>query len=148
MASVGRTVKQVASSAFFVNLGDIRPFLLVNYGASVDTPFLSTSSNFVGQTGLASTFSTVLSTAGRAFLRDMGHNLVSANRTFRKVQLLAPNNAGVSTGGVGGPASSAVSGDYLTAYIELPGTQGNVSGSAGGYGATTTIPPAPVARVG
>ena len=139
MASVGRTIKQVPSSAFFVNLGDIRASLLVNYGASVDTPFLSTSSNFVGTTGLASTFSSVLQTAGRAFLRDMGQNLVSAGRTFRKVQLLAPNNAGVSTGGVGGLAPGAVSGDYLTAYLELPGTQGNVSGAT---------PTAPVARVG
>jgi hypothetical protein len=148
MSSVGRTVKQVsAQNSFFVNLGDIRPFLLVNYGASVDTPFLSTSSNFVGGTLSASSFSSVLTTAGRAFLRDMGQNLVSANRTFRKVQLLAPNNAGVSTGGVGGPASTAVSGDYLTAYLELPGTQGNVSGSTGGYN-TSAGPAAPVARLG
>ena len=147
MASVGRTVKQInTNNAFFVNLGDIRASLLLNYGASVDTPFLSTSSNFVGGTGLASTFSSVLVTAGRAFLRDMGQNLISANRTFRKVQLLAPNNAGLSTGGVGGPASTAVSGDYLTAYLELPGAQGNVSGSTGGY--TSAGPAAPVARLG
>ena len=139
MASVGRTIKQVPQSAFFVNLGDIRASLLLNYGASVDTPFMSTSSNFVGGTGLASTFSSVLTTAGRAFLRDMGPNLVSANRTFRKVQLLAPNNAGISTGGVGSPPPNSVTGDYLTAYLELPGTQGNVSG---------VMPTAPVARVG
>jgi hypothetical protein len=139
MASVLRNLKQVASSAFFVNLGDIRASLLINYGASFDAPFMSTSATFVGNTGLASTYSSILTTAGRAFLRDMGQNLVSANRTFRKVQLLAQSNGGISTGGVGGNASSAVSGDYLTAYIELPGTQGNVSGFQ---------PAAPVARVG
>jgi len=139
MSSVGRTLKQVGSSAFFVNLGDIRSYLLVNVGASADAPTLSTSATFVGGTGAASTYSSVLTTAGRAFLRDMGQNLVSANRTFRKVQLLAQSNGGISTGGVGGAASGAVSGDYLTAYIELPGAAGNVSG---------VQPTAPVARVG
>jgi hypothetical protein len=139
MASVLRNVKQVPSSAFFVNLADIRTSLLLNYGASVDAPFMSTSGTFVGGTGAASTYSSILTTAGRAFLRDMGQNLVSASRTFRKVQLLAQANGGVSTGGVGGNATGAVSGDYLTAYIELPGTQGNVSGNQ---------PTAPVARVG
>jgi hypothetical protein len=139
MASVGRTIKQVnTNNAFFVNLGNIRTSLLVNYGASVDTPSLSTSVNFTGNTGIASTLSSALTTSGRAFLRDMGQNLVSANRTFRKVQMLLPNSLGVSTGGVGGPASGAVSGDYLTAYIELPGLQGNASGAE----------PALVARVG
>jgi len=139
MASVVRTVKQVASSAFFVNLADIRSFLLVNVGPSADAPLLSTSGTFVGGTGSASSFSSVLTTAGKAFLRDMGHNLVSANRTFRKVQLLAPNNGGISTGGITGNATGAVNGDYLTAYIELPGTGGNVSGAQ---------PTAPVARIG
>lgn len=140
MSSVGRVVKQVpAQNSFFVNLADIRQFLFVNYGSSVDAPLLSTSATFVGGTGSASSFSSVLTTAGKAFLRDMGHNLVSANRTFRKVQLLAPANGGVSTGGITGNATSAVNGDYLTAYIELPGTQGNVSGN---------MPTAPVARVG
>jgi len=139
MAAVLRTPKQIASSAFFVNLGDIRTSLLVNYGTSVDAPFMSTSPTFVGGTGAASTYSSILTGAGKAFLRDMGQNLVSANRTFRKVQLLAQSNGGISTGGVGGNATSAVSGDYLTAYLELPGTQGNVSGFQ---------PTAPVARVG
>ena len=138
MASVLRNPKQVASSAFFVNLADIRSYLLVNVGPSADLPLLSTG-QFSGGTALGSTLSSVLAVAGRAFLRDMGHNLVSANRTFRKVQLLAPNNSAISTGGVTGNATNAVSGDYFTAYIELPGTQGNVSGAQ---------PTAPVARIG
>jgi hypothetical protein len=145
MSSVVRNPKQVGSSAFFVNLGDIRSFLLVNAGASVDAPLMSTG-QFTGGLLAASTYSSVLTTAGRAFLRDMGQNLVSANRTFRKVQLLAPNGGGISTGGVGGNATGAVSGDYLTAYIELPGTAGNVSGSTAASAAAGTC--APVARVG
>lgn len=140
MASVLRSVKQVAvNNSFFVNLGDIRGAMLQNYGASVDAPSLSTASWVVG-----STVSTLLTTAGRAFLRDMGQNLVSSGRTFRKVQMLSPANSGVSTGGVGGNATGG-SGEYYTGYLELPGSQGNVSGVTG-----TTIGsgPALVARLG
>jgi len=127
MASVLRNLKQVPSSAFFVNLADIRANVLINYGASYDLPLLS-SASWVQGTNTISSVSTALAAAGKAFLRDMGLNLVSANRTFRKVQMLDPSTRALSTGGVTGTASGAVNGDYLTAYIELPGTGGNVSG--------------------
>ena len=135
MASVLRNLKQVPSSAFFVNLADIRTSVLQNYGTSVDLPNLSTAAWIA--TGASA--STALAVVGRAFLRDMGQNLVSAGRTFRKVQMLATANGGISTGGVTGTGAGAVSGDYYTAYLELPGTQGNVSGAT---------PTAAVARVG
>jgi hypothetical protein len=64
----------------------------------------------------------------------MGVNLVSSGRTFRKIQMLTSAAANVSTGGVNGAASGS-SGDYLTGYIELPGTAGNVSG----VGLTTAV---------
>ena len=125
MASVLRNIKQVpAQNSFFVNLGDIRASVLVNAGTSFDLPLMSTAYWAVG----ISSISNALLTAGKAILRDMGQNLVSANRTFRKVQMLAPNASALSTGGVTGAASGSISGDYLTGYIELPGTQGNVSG--------------------
>jgi hypothetical protein len=138
MASVLRNLKQVPSSAFFVNLADIRANVLINYGASYDLPLLS-SASWVQGTNTISSISTALAAAGKAFLRDMGLNLVSANRTFRKVQMLDPSTRALSTGGVTGTASGAVNGDYLTGYIELPGTQGNVSGNQ---------PTTAVARVG
>ena len=127
MAAVIRTPKQIASSAFFVNLADIRSNVLMNYGTTVDLPSFSTATWVTG-TAPAAGVSTALATAGKAFLRDMGQNVVSANRTFRKVQMLAPNTSALSTGGVSGSASGAVNGDYLTGYLELPGTGGNVSG--------------------
>jgi hypothetical protein len=46
----------------------------------------------------------------------MGKTVVSANRTFRKVQL---NAALPSTFGVGGNVSTNPVEDYLTGYIEL-----------------------------
>jgi len=59
--------------------------------------------------------STISAIASGGLLRDMGKSVVSAGRVFRKVQLLTST---VSTGGVGGVASSLPT-DYLTAYIEL-----------------------------
>ena len=142
MTSVGSSVKQVrANAAYFVNLADVRTALLQNYGTYSDNnpayaagvgATLSTTAWAV--TGL---LSTSLTTSGSAFFRDMGANIVSSGRVFRKVQLVAPRNAGVSTGGVGG-AAPGNSSDYLSAYIELPGLAGVTSG----------VTPAAFARVG
>lgn len=151
MSSVTGRVKQVsANGAYFVNLGDVRTALLQNYGTYSDNnpayaagvgATLSTAT-WAGPTPAAtgtiqSSFSSVLTTSGAAFFRDMGANIVSSGRVFRKVQLVAPRGAGVTTGGVGGPAPGNSS-DYLSAYIELPGLQGVTSG----------VSPAAFARVG
>ena len=59
---------------------------------------------------------------GAGLLKDMGKTVVSAQRTFRKIQLVAKN---LSTSGVEGPNSYQTSGtatnivDFLTGYIEL-----------------------------
>lgn len=134
MASVLRSVKQTpVNGAFFVNVGDIRTNIVQNYGTSQEAPLLSTASWTISNSTVASS----LAVPGRAFLRDMGLNLVSSGRTFRKVQMLTSAAANVSTGGVNGAAPGTGS-DYLTGYIEVPGGAGNVSGS---------IPTAAVARV-
>lgn len=64
--------------------------------------------------------------AGQGILKDMGKTVVSAGRTFRKVQLVnanaGPNGTKyVSTNGVGGQngAGSTPVQDYLTGFIEL-----------------------------
>jgi hypothetical protein len=131
MSSVAARPKTLQSNnAYFVNVGDIRTTFLVNAGTT-DLPVFST--NIMGTSSL---LSTVLATAGRAFLRDMGNNIVSSGRVFRKVQYLI-NNA--STSGVGGPATGSATTDYFTGFIELPGLGGISSGAAA---------PAAVARVG
>ena len=59
---------------------------------------------------------------GAGLLKDMGRTVVSAQRTFRKIQLVAKN---LSTGGVEGANPYQTSGtatniaDFLTGYIEL-----------------------------
>jgi hypothetical protein len=61
--------------------------------------------------------------AGQGRLRDMGTYILSAGRTFRKVQLVVNNGAltnNQSTFGVAGPQGVDNSTDgYLTGYIEL-----------------------------
>jgi len=58
-------------------------------------------------------------------LKDIGKNVVSANRYFRKVQLVVPNNGprpstNASTFGVAGTnLGTYPNQDYLTGYIEL-----------------------------
>lgn len=71
--------------------------------------------------------STISTIGGGGVLRDSGKTVVSANRTFRKVQLIT--NA-VSTGGVGGaaPGNTAAPADYLTGYIEIQSGPGAVAG--------------------
>jgi len=134
MASVLRSVKQApVVTAFFVNLGDIRANVVQNIGASAEAPLLSSATWVLSN----STVNSSLAVAGRAFLRDMGVNLVSSGRTFRKIQMLTSAAANVSTGGVNGAAPGTGS-DYLTGYIEVPGTAGSVSG---------VIPTTLVARV-
>jgi hypothetical protein len=137
MSSVAARPKTLQSNnAYFVNVGDIRTTFLVNAGTT-DVPLFSSNVVGVGAgTTPASTYSTFLATAGRAFLRDMGLNIVSSGRVFRKVQLLI-NNA--STSGVGGPATGVANADYFSGFIELAGLGGIASGAA---------TPAAVARVG
>ena len=59
---------------------------------------------------------------GAGLLKDMGRTVVSAQRTFRKIQLVAKN---LSTAGVEGADPYQTSGsavniaDFLTGYIEL-----------------------------
>jgi hypothetical protein len=65
--------------------------------------------------------------------KDMGKTVVSASRTFRKVQLVVP---GLSSAGVAEVAPDAT---FLTGYIELAGAGGFAGGLANTYA------PAPVA---
>lgn len=76
-----------------------------------------------------------INAANAGLLKDMGRTVVSASRTFRKIQLVRPQVGTVSTGGVEGaaPGTNPVQ-DYLTGYIEM------------GFSGTGT--PAPVAKYG
>ena len=63
--------------------------------------------------------------AGAGMLKDLGRTVVSAGRTFRKVQLVVNNsqrngaNFALSTNGVAGQINTTPVQDFLTGYIEL-----------------------------
>jgi hypothetical protein len=58
--------------------------------------------------------------AGLGLLKDLGKNVVSAGRTFRKIQLVVRQVGTTSTGGVEGNAlATNPNADYLTGYIEF-----------------------------
>ena len=61
-------------------------------------------------------YTSSLSTAGAGVLRDMGKTVVSASRTFRKVQLVVSS---YSTFGVAGAQGTTPNEDYLSGYVEL-----------------------------
>ena len=62
---------------------------------------------------------------GAGLLKDMGRTVISAGRTFRKVQLVVNNsqrngaNFALSTNGVAGAINTTPVQDFLTGYIEL-----------------------------
>ena len=83
-----------------------------------------------------SKYTSTISTIGAGgVFRDMGKTIVSANRTFRKVQLLVNSVSTISTSGVAGaaPGTNPVC-DYLTGYIEVAGNP------AYGNGGTNIMP--------
>lgn len=78
--------------------------------------------------------------AGAGILKDLGRTVVSAGRTFRKVQLVVNSsrsggtNYALSTNGVAGQINTTPIQDFLTGYIE--------------FGFEGTGPSAPVVQYG
>jgi hypothetical protein len=149
MTSLQTGVRQIPSrGGYYVNIGDVRTTFYQNNGTD-SAPLMSSS--VVAYTPLPSSY---MRTAGCAVFRDHGKTLLSANRVFRKVQLLVSTGS-VLTGGSDGVAGSdnlSVSANttpnYLTGYIELPGLGNWNSGLGTASGAQTTPFFTPVARLG
>jgi hypothetical protein len=83
-------------------------------------PTTNTVSSVVTRTSSGVTSSFVQG-AGAGVLRDMGKTVVSAGRTFRKIQLVvsSPVTFGVGGNAAGGTVAGPVGEDYLSGYIEL-----------------------------
>jgi len=117
------------NAGYYINVAGVGATFYQNNGTDAAPTF--------AQHGVRSTVtavSTILGTAGSAIFRDHGKTLTSANRTFRKVQLMSATGstyggATVGTDAVGG--SDVAPTNYLTGYIELPGSGGASSGLAG-----------------
>jgi len=117
MASGAQGPKQ--TRGYFVPVGNCaNKVLQYSGGAGAGGSFLPgaftaadwATTGAVGARGLLSSISSV---GAGGLLKDMGKTVVSSNRTFRKVQLVTPSLAGGVVG------STATSGPYLSAYIEL-----------------------------
>ena len=128
MSSVQSRVRQNAPS-HYMPLSSLEGLILA-YNASATTgtvPFTNAtwaSSGSAWATAGSPYMSSVVR-AGAGILKDLGRQVLSAGRVFRKVQLVVRNaggvpNAGASTFGVaGGISATSVNTDYLTGYIEL-----------------------------
>jgi hypothetical protein len=128
MTSLQSGLKQIpANAGYYITVADARTTFYQNNNTDA-APLIS--ANLYSRSSINST---IIATAGGVF-KDMGKTLLSSGRAFRKVQLVTSTP---TTEGVGGVDVAPT--NYITGYIELPGTHGYSSGS-GSY--------TPVARLG
>jgi len=126
MTSVISRVRQ-NSPSHFMSVSSLNGVILA-YSPTLNTTTFSTAQwAWVSEAARLGTGSPYLSTlvAPGALLRDLGKNVISSNRYFRKVQMVYRNagptpSTSASTFGVGGQALGTLpNADYLTGYIEL-----------------------------
>lgn len=132
-----------SGGAYLYAVADLTPIYLNVFtpgsgsgGATVQGSFATAgSSDLPG--GLSTLF-----LAGR-LVRDMGRTVVSAGRTFKKIQAVSPTNVNSSpTGGVTGAAATATNPGYATFYVETGYAGANSDGVTTGGAA-----PAPLVRL-
>jgi hypothetical protein len=140
MSSIHTSMKQIpAEAAYFrpvptlaLNAGAFSSNILA-FTAGSGAPLRTSNSSTIGANGsfvpatwnAASSAAYPLLSSGQCLLKDMGRTIVSAGRTFRRVQMVMPAAAFSATGGIDGTASG-VDADYMCGYIEL-GLRGNGS---------------------
>ena len=137
MSSVGNRIKQVdTEQGYYMPLANLTNLIYAftpgtGAGGSFAQGSFSTASwATTTYNGKPNPYLSSINAVAAGLLRDMGKTVVSAGRTFRKVQLVLPQNntaaqgatgTYVSTGGVGGAngAGTTPVQDYLTGFIEL-----------------------------
>ena len=145
MTSLTSYTKQIpANAGYYINIASLNngvPTFYANFGTDA-LPLISTNVY-----ATSSITSTLVKTAGSAIFKDMGKTLTSSGRVFRKVQLMVSTGtlAALGSDGVGGADSAPT--NYLTGFIELPGTHG-AFGLGGGFVGGVFQGPTPVARLG
>lgn len=130
MSSVTSRGRQVSSDVgYYIPIASMVGKVYA-YNATTGASTFSTAS-WCAVGGTSGKYLSTISTGGGAIMRDMGRTIVSASRTFRKVQLVVSS---LSTNGVGGPAGTTPVEDYLTGYIELGFDGTNVPAPVAHYG--------------
>lgn len=126
MSSVQSRLRQSAPS-HYMPLSSLDG-LIFAYNASATTgtvPFTNATWGSSGITQALGPYYSSVRGAGAGILKDLGKQVLSAGRVFRKVQLVvrqtgALPSTNASTFGVGGTNTGAAANqDYLTGYIEL-----------------------------
>jgi len=126
MTSVVSRVRQ-NNPSHFMSVSSLNGVIYA-YNPNLNTQTFSTAQwAWVSEAAKLGTNSPYLSTltAAGALLKDLGKNVVSSNRYFRKIQFVYRNagpapSTSASTFGVGGQALGTFpNADYLTGYIEL-----------------------------
>jgi hypothetical protein len=131
MTSIGNRIKQIdVEQGYYMPLSSLQGIIYAftpgsGAGGSFAQGSFSTASwATTTYNGAANPYLSSIKAAGAGLLKDMGKTVVSAGRTFRKVQLVnvqTGSNLYVSTNGVAGQngAGSTPVQDYLTGFIEL-----------------------------
>ena len=126
MTSIASRTRQ-NSPSHFMNISSLAGLVYAYNPTAAASTFTNATWASVGGTGFAYASNPYLSTIAQAggLLRDMGKNVVSSGRYFRKIQLVLQNagakpSTGASTFGVAGTnLGTYPNQDYLTGYIEL-----------------------------
>ena len=133
-------LRQNAGSAYFMPVSSLQNIVYsITYGAGSGGTFVASSMPSVVSwatpvlpSGARNPYLSSINGAGAGILKDLGKTVVSAGRTFRKVQLVVNNsnrfgtNFALSTNGVAGENTYQAAGntgssvqDFLTGVIEL-----------------------------
>ena len=133
-------LRQNAGSAYFMPVSSLQNIVYsITYGAGSGGTFVASSMPSVVSwatpvlpSGARNPYLSSINGAGAGILKDLGKTVVSAGRTFRKVQLVVNNsqrqgaNFALSTNGVAGQNTYQAAGntgssvhDFLTGFIEL-----------------------------
>jgi hypothetical protein len=124
MSSVQSRVRQNAPS-HYMPLSSLEGLIFAYNPTTNAVPFINATWASSGITQPLNRYYSSVRGPGAGILKDLGKQVLSAGRVFRKVQLVvrqtgANPSTNVSTFGVGGDNTGAVPNqDYLTGYIEL-----------------------------
>ena len=124
MSSIPARVRQ-NSPSHYMPLSSLEGLIYAYNPAAGAVNFQAATWASSGITQANNSYYSSVRAAGAGILRDVGKQVLSSGRVFRKVQLVVRNSGatpstGTSTFGVAGTnTGAALNQDYLTGYIEL-----------------------------
>jgi hypothetical protein len=122
-----------SGGAHFIGLSDVYLSTLQTFTPGSGSGGAVTQGSFAAFSWTGAGGASTIHAASGRILKDMGKTVISSGRTFRKFQLVFPQNQ--STMGVYGAAASTTNPGYITGYLEVArdGTPGTVTPMARYY---------------